>query len=115
MNSTLYKRRKVLSSSLSLSYTKPLHIVRGSGQFLYDKNGVKYLDGINNIQHVGHAHPRISTAAYKQHYKVLLQLHSTSKKRCDACLAFMLRSDCFPDAVFDDRFSNFFAFLSQLQ
>ena len=78
MNSTLYKRRKVLSSSLSLSYTKPLHIVRGSGQFLYDKNGVKYLDGINNIQHVGHAHPRISTAAYKQ-----LQILNTNTRYLD--------------------------------
>ena len=54
MNLTLEKRRKVLSSSLNLSYTKPLHIVRGSGQFLYDKNGLEYLDGVNNIQHVGH-------------------------------------------------------------
>ena len=55
-----------------------MHIVRGSGQFLYDKNGVKYLDGINNIQHVGHAHPRISTAAYKQ-----LQILNTNTRYLD--------------------------------
>ena len=78
MNLTLEKRRKVFSSSLSLSYSKPLHIVRGSGQFLYDKNGVKYLDGVNNIQHVGHAHPKISTAAYKQ-----LQILNTNTRYLD--------------------------------
>ena len=78
MNLILEKRRKVLSSSLSLSYTKPLHIVRGSGQFLYDKNGIKYLDGVNNIQHVGHAHPKISTAAYKQ-----LQILNTNTRYLD--------------------------------
>ena len=78
MNLTLEKRRKVLSSSLSLSYTKPLHIVRGSGQFLYDKNGIEYLDGVNNIQHVGHAHPKISTAAYKQ-----LQILNTNTRYLD--------------------------------
>ena len=71
-------RRKVLSSSLSLSYTKPLHIVRGSGQFLYDKNGIEYLDGVNNIQHVGHAHPKVSTAAYKQ-----LQILNTNTRYLD--------------------------------
>ena len=83
MNSTLEKRRKVLSSSLSLSYAKPLHIVKGSGQFLYDKNGVKYLDGINNIQHVGHAHPRISSAAYNQ-----LNILNTNTRYCPTSLAF---------------------------
>jgi len=78
MNLTLEKRRKVLSSSLSLSYTKPLHVVRGRGQFLYDKNGIEYLDGVNNIQHVGHAHPKISTAAYKQ-----LQILNTNTRYLD--------------------------------
>ena len=78
MNLNLVNLRKVLSSSLSLSYAKPLHIVKGSGQFLYDKNGVKYLDGINNIQHVGHAHPRISSAAYKQ-----LQILNTNTRYLD--------------------------------
>ena len=55
-----------------------MHIVRGSGQFLYDKNGVKYLDGVNNIQHVGHAHPRISAAAYKQ-----IQILNTNTRYLD--------------------------------
>tara|TARA_A100001015_G_scaffold316022_1_gene429286 strand:- start:3431 stop:4717 length:1287 start_codon:yes stop_codon:yes gene_type:complete len=63
-------RRDYLSPSLSLSYEEPLHIVKGVAQYLYDKDGKKYLDAINNIQHVGHCHPRIIEAAYVQSKKL---------------------------------------------
>ena len=69
--SILQKLRKdYLSPSLSLSYEEPLHIVKGVAQYLYDKDGKKYLDAINNIQHVGHCHPRIIEAAYVQSKKL---------------------------------------------
>ena len=60
-------RGKHLGPSLSLSYDKPLHIVRGEGQYLYDADGNQYLDCINNIQHVGHCHPKVVSAAQKQY------------------------------------------------
>ena len=63
-------RKDYLSPSLSLSYEEPLHIVKGAAQYLYDKDGNKYLDAINNIQHVGHCHPRIIEAAYVQSKKL---------------------------------------------
>ena len=56
------RRRSLLGPSLSLSYREPLEIVRGSGAFLYDANGRAYLDGVNNVAHVGHAHPRVVAA-----------------------------------------------------
>ena len=59
-----------LSPSLSLSYSEPLHIVKGQGQYLYDADGNQYLDAVNNIQHVGHCHPKIVEAAISQ-YKEL--------------------------------------------
>ncbi len=59
-------RKKYISPSFSLSYNEPLNIVRGKGQYLYDNKGKKYLDGINNIQHVGHSHPKVLEAATKQ-------------------------------------------------
>ncbi len=52
-------RKKYISPSFSLSYWKPLYITRGKGQYLYDDKGKKYLDAINNIQHVGHSHPKV--------------------------------------------------------
>ncbi len=63
-------RNTYLSSSFSLSYKNPLHIVKGKGQYLYDSKGNKYLDGINNIQHVGHSHPKVIEAAHAQ-FKLL--------------------------------------------
>ena len=63
-------RNKYLSPSFSLSYKDPLNIVRGNGQYLYDSNGIKYLDGVNNIQHVGHSHPKIIEAADAQFKKL---------------------------------------------
>ena len=63
-------RNQHLGPSLSLSYEQPIHIVRGAGQYLFDAVGTKYLDCVNNIQHVGHSHPRIISAARKQQEKL---------------------------------------------
>ena len=59
-------RKQYLSPSLSLSYNEPIHMVRGKGQYLYDNEGKRYLDAVNNIQHVGHCHPKVVSAAKKQ-------------------------------------------------
>ena len=63
-------RKRYLSPSLSLSYENPLQIVRGKGQYLFNEKGDKFLDCINNIQHVGHSHPKIVEAANKQWKKL---------------------------------------------
>ncbi len=59
-------RRAHLSSALSLSYRDPLLIVRGWKQHLIDAEGQAYLDGVNNVCHVGHCHPRVVAAARGQ-------------------------------------------------
>ena len=59
-----------IAPSFSLSYTDPLHIVRGEGQYLYDADGKQYLDAVNNIQHVGHCHPKVAAAATAQYQKL---------------------------------------------
>jgi 4-aminobutyrate aminotransferase-like enzyme len=63
-------RSEYLSPSLSLSYKEPLHLVRGSGQYLYDADDREYLDAVNNIQHVGHCHPKVVAAAQFQYEKM---------------------------------------------
>ena len=63
---TLAARRRVLAPNLSLSYARPLKIVRGWMQYLYDHAGRQYLDAYNNVPHVGHSHPRIVRAAAEQ-------------------------------------------------
>ena len=63
----LYARRqRRLGSALSTSYRRKLHIVRGNGAYLFDHRGRGYLDLVNNVCHVGHAHPRVVTALAQQ-------------------------------------------------
>ncbi|RMF64820.1 MAG: aminotransferase class III-fold pyridoxal phosphate-dependent enzyme, partial [Bacteroidetes bacterium] len=59
-------RARHLGPSLSLSYRTPLKIVRGEGAYLFDETGRAYLDCVNNVCHVGHAHPRVVEAACRQ-------------------------------------------------
>lgn len=62
----LNARRSHLGPSLSLSYRTPLHIVHGEGAYLYAADGRAYLDCVNNVAHVGHAHPRVVDAGVAQ-------------------------------------------------
>ena len=69
-NSIEELRKQYLSPSFSLAYNEPLHIVEGKEQYLFDNKGKKYLDAVNNIQHVGHSHPKIIEAATIQYQKL---------------------------------------------
>jgi 4-aminobutyrate aminotransferase-like enzyme len=66
LQDTLAYRNNHLGKSLSLSYKKPLKIVRGSGSYLMDENGRRYLDTVNNVAHVGHEHPEVVRAGQLQ-------------------------------------------------
>jgi 4-aminobutyrate aminotransferase-like enzyme len=66
-NEILDLRSKHLGPSLSIAYDEPLHIVRGAGQYIFDAKGNRYLDCVNNIQHVGHCHPKVVEAAQSQY------------------------------------------------
>lgn len=68
-------RDQHVSPSLSLSYRKPLHIVRGKGQYLYDASDITYLDCVNNVCHVGHCRPEVVEAAHQQ----MLQLNTNTR------------------------------------
>ncbi|HXW54847.1 MAG TPA: aminotransferase class III-fold pyridoxal phosphate-dependent enzyme [Candidatus Cybelea sp.] len=59
-------RRELLGKNLSLSYERPLKIVRGWRQYLYDEAGRAYLDVYNNVPLVGHSHPRVVRAVQAQ-------------------------------------------------
>ncbi len=62
----LARRGDALNPALSLSYRQPLKIVRGQMHHLYDEDGRRYLDCVNNVAHVGHSHPRVLRAATDQ-------------------------------------------------
>lgn len=63
---TLERRREMLGANLNISYRRPLKIVRGWRQYLYDEAGRAYLDVFNNVPLVGHGHPRVTEAVCRQ-------------------------------------------------
>src|ERR1041385_5375961 len=62
----MQRRQRLLGGNLSVAYQKPLHIVRGEMQYLYDDEGRRYLDAYNNVAHVGHCHPKVVVAGQQQ-------------------------------------------------
>jgi len=60
------RRARNLSPALSVSYRNKLKIVRGDGPYLIDHTGRAFLDGVNNITHVGHCHPHVVNALAAQ-------------------------------------------------
>jgi len=62
----LNARKNQLGKNLSISYHKPLTMLRGWRQYLFDDTGRRYLDTVNNVAHVGHEHPRVVRAGQRQ-------------------------------------------------
>lgn len=60
------RRDRLLGPAYRLFYDEPLHLVRGEGVWLYDREGRAYLDGYNNVASVGHCHPRVTEAMAAQ-------------------------------------------------
>ncbi|KAK1284509.1 hypothetical protein QJS10_CPB21g01524 [Acorus calamus] len=68
----LRKRREFLSPSMFYFYKKPLNIVDGKMQYLFDEDGRRYLDGFAGIATVccGHCHPEVVEAIVKQSNRI---------------------------------------------
>ncbi len=60
------RRARLLGPAYRLFYAEPLHLVRGEGVWLYDREGRAYLDTYNNVASVGHCHPRVVAAMAQQ-------------------------------------------------
>ncbi len=66
LEASVEARRHYLGPNLSVSYERPLKIVRAWNQYVYDHLGREYLDATNNVAHVGHGHPAVVRAATEQ-------------------------------------------------
>jgi 4-aminobutyrate aminotransferase-like enzyme/Ser/Thr protein kinase RdoA (MazF antagonist) len=62
----LDRRRDALAGVQGHYYDVPPQIERGWRHHLVDTGARTYLDGVNNVTGVGHAHPRITRAAARQ-------------------------------------------------
>jgi 4-aminobutyrate aminotransferase-like enzyme/Ser/Thr protein kinase RdoA (MazF antagonist) len=63
---TLALRERVLADVQEHYYARPPRIERGWREFLADVDGRVYLDMVNNVASVGHAHPKVVAAANRQ-------------------------------------------------
>ena len=61
-----HKREQVLGGAYRLFYRRPVHLVKGQGQYLWDAEGKKYLDVYNNVASLGHCHPAVIDAVHQQ-------------------------------------------------
>jgi len=64
----LQLRRQFLNPGIFLYYKKPVMLVEGRGQYIFDETGRRYLDGLGGIVtvSVGHCHPHVVEAARRQ-------------------------------------------------
>lgn len=64
----LAKRKQFMNPGIVLYYKKPIMLVEGSMQYVWDELGKRYLDGLGGIVtvSVGHCHPHVVAAANKQ-------------------------------------------------
>jgi 4-aminobutyrate aminotransferase-like enzyme len=70
----LKERQRLFGAASVLFFERPLEFVRAEGCWLYDSDGVAYLDAYNNVPSVGHCHPRVVEAAARQ--LSLLNVHN---------------------------------------
>src|SRR5438034_9413733 len=64
----LHSRRQFLNPGLFLYYKRPLMIVEGKAQYVFDEHGHRYLDALGGIVtvSVGHCHPDVVEVARRQ-------------------------------------------------
>ncbi len=64
----LAKRKQFMNPGIFLYYKKPIMLVEGSMQYVWDETGKRYLDGLGGIVtvSVGHCHPHVVEAANRQ-------------------------------------------------
>jgi 4-aminobutyrate aminotransferase-like enzyme len=96
-------RKRHFGFNLSISYSEPLKIIRGEGQYLYDDTGSRFLDLVNNVCHVGHCHPHVVAAAQQQ----IAKLNTNTRYLHDNLAEYSLRlTNTFPDGLDVCFFTN---------
>ena len=70
-------RQQFMNPGIFLYYKKPLMVVEGHRQYVWDEKGKRYLDGLGGIVtvSVGHCHPHVVAAGNKQNE---IYQHSTT-------------------------------------
>ena len=85
------RRKRVIGPAMTnLFYREPLHLVRGDGVWLFDADGLRYMDAYNNVATVGHGHPRVVEAVVRQSRRLntnMRYLHETAFEVAERLIA----------------------------
>jgi 4-aminobutyrate aminotransferase-like enzyme len=68
-------------------YKRPLHITRAAGAWMYAADGTAYLDVYNNVPQIGHCHPHVAKAIYRQ----ASALNTNTRYMCDVAVEYAAR------------------------
>jgi 4-aminobutyrate aminotransferase-like enzyme len=68
-------------------YRKPLHITRARGAWMYAADGTSYLDVYNNVPQIGHCHPHVAKAIWRQ----AGALNTNTRYMCDVAVEYAAR------------------------
>lgn len=60
------RRKKSFGPSSILFYRSPIHVASATGARITATDGREYLDFYNNVPSVGHCHPKVAEAVYRQ-------------------------------------------------
>lgn len=60
------RRKRSFGPSSILFYREPIHVASASGARITATDGREYLDFYNNVPSVGHCHPKVAEAVYRQ-------------------------------------------------
>ncbi|XP_075261869.1 5-phosphohydroxy-L-lysine phospho-lyase-like [Convolutriloba macropyga] len=103
-NETKRLRQEHVGPNVDIFFKEdPLKIIRGKGQYLYDEEGNQYLDCNSNVNHVGHSHPEVAEAVYKQ----MLTLNVNSRFLSDKHSLYAKKlTDKFPEGLDFCYFAN---------
>ena len=83
----LARREAVLARAQEYYYNEPPRIERGRGHYLFDVDGRRYVDMVNNVTIVGHSHPAVEAAVSRQ----LRLLNTNSRFHYSAMVEFSER------------------------
>ena len=86
------RRNKMLGRGLELSYARPVDAVRGSGVFVFERDGTRLLDCYNNVPAVGHGRAEVVAAIASQMAEICSNtryLHETVVTYSEELLATM--------------------------
>ncbi|GAB0118545.1 aminotransferase class III-fold pyridoxal phosphate-dependent enzyme [Acidisoma sp. 7E03] len=68
-------------------YKQPLRLTRARGAWMYTADGTAYLDVYNNVPQIGHCHPHVAKAIYRQ----ASALNTNTRYMCDVAVEYAAR------------------------